>query len=256
MSKKNNSLADLYQQSSKHSNYQLLYPTIEKLLDLTQLDITSRMEKERLDYMIDKLDFNDKTFVDIGGNTGYFSFAALDHGARDVNYYEGNLAHAEFVNLAAKHSGCDDKLIVNPCYIDLEHEQLTQHVDVMFLLNVLHHIGDDYGGNVDKNTVFRHIENTLNNLASQTEYLVFQLGFNWKGNRNCPIFANGTKLEMIDFIKQASVNNWEIQHIGIAGKQNNKITYNELNSTNIERDDSLGEFMNRPIFILKSKKVK
>jgi hypothetical protein len=249
-------LADLYQQSSKHSNYQLLYPTIEKLLDLTQLDITSRMEKERLDYMIGKLDFNDKTFADIGGNTGYFSFAALDNGAKSVSYYEGNVAHAKFVDLAAKQTNWNNRLTVSPYYINLEQDQLNNKVDVMFLLNVLHHIGDDYGEQINQQGVFHHVENTFNNLANQTQYLIFQLGFNWKGDRNCPIFANGTKSEMIEFVKQVSADNWDIKHIGIAEKKDDNVIYNELNTTNINRDDSLGEFLNRPIFILKSKKVK
>ncbi len=255
MNNKINLLPDLYQQSSKHSNYQLLYPTIEKLLDLTQLDITSRMEKERLDYIISKVNFSGNDFADIGGNTGYFSFAALDHGANSVNYYEGNVAHAEFVDLAVKQTNWRDQLIVNPCYINLEQDKLNAKVNVMFLLNVLHHIGDDYGGKVDKKEVFQHVENTFNNLASQTDYLVFQLGFNWKGDRNCPIFENGTKLEMIEFVKQVSARSWVIQHIGIAERMDQEIVYNELSSTNINRDDSLGEFLNRPIFILKSKEV-
>jgi hypothetical protein len=37
--------------------------------------------------------------------------------------------------------------------------------------------------------------------------------------------------------------------------QNGKINYKLLNHSNIERNDSLGEFLNRPLFILKSKKL-
>ena len=44
-----------------------------------------------------------------------------------------------------------------------------------------------------------------------------------------------------------------IRNIGIAESAGDKIIYNELDSKNIERQDSLGEFLNRPIFIMESK---
>ena len=58
---------------------------------------------------------------------------------------------------------------------------------------------------------------------------------------------------MIDFVKEGIKNLWDIIDIGIAEKNNNSIEYHKLNKNNIERDDSLGEFLNRPIFIFKSR---
>lgn len=44
--------------------------------------------------------------------------------------------------------------------------------------------------------------------------------------------------------------------VGIAQRsEGGLIEYIELNDENIKRDDSLGEFLNRPIFVLKSKGV-
>ena len=60
---------------------------------------------------------------------------------------------------------------------------------------------------------------------------------------------------MINFIKDATKENWEILTIGIAEVNNHtqKTFYKNLNSENIKRIDALGEFRNRPIFILKKR---
>ena len=82
--------------------------------------------------------------------------------------------------------------------------------------------------------------------------MVLQLGFNWKGKRDFGLFEKGTKREIINFVKKETSKNWNIIDIGIAEKKDNRIKYYDLNDINIERNDSIGEFLNRPIFILKS----
>ena len=124
------------------------------------------------------------------------------------------------------------------------------------MLNVLHHLGDDYGNSSlsltkAKEDMFKQ----LNSLAMKTIYCVFQLGFNWKGDRNLCLFESGTKAELLDFVKQGIDTYWIIEKTGIAVKQKDKIIYEDLNKDNIQRDDSLGEFLNRPLFILKSRKI-
>jgi hypothetical protein len=97
----------------------------------------------------------------------------------------------------------------------------------------------------------------INKLESRCDKLIFQMGFNWKGDIKQCLFSNGTKKEMIDFIKKGTENYWNIESIGIAQVDSNgSIVYEDLNENNIKRDDTLGEFLNRPIFILKSKKNK
>lgn len=59
---------------------------------------------------------------------------------------------------------------------------------------------------------------------------------------------------MLDFVSLGILNNWLIERIGV-GKTVDEITINKPASRgNMERNDSIGEFRNRPIFILKSKK--
>ncbi len=90
-------------------------------------------------------------------------------------------------------------------------------------------------------------------MAYITPVLAFQMGFCWKGNRNLPFFTKGTKGEMIHFILEGIQGFWEIMATGIPEKHGEEIVYCPLNAQNIQRNDSLGEFLNRPLFLLRSK---
>ena len=69
------------------------------------------------------------------------------------------------------------------------------------------------------------------------------------------LFKNGTKKELISFIKKGIKKNFEIVDIGIPEFINNNIIYAEPNDENMKRRDDLGEFLNRPLFILRSKNI-
>ena len=192
--------------------------------------------------------------MDIGGNTGFFSFESVDKGAREVCYYEGNKDHAEFVGLGVKVADLENRIIVKNKYFSFD-GKLKEKYDIVFLLNVLHHLGDDYGSPaITMKKAKEHIIDQLNSLKKIAKVVVFQMGFNWKGDVAKPLFEKGEKVEMIEFIKKGVQNNWDILHIGIAEKKDGVIVYNDLNSYNIKREDEWGEFLNRPLFILKSKK--
>lgn len=249
-------LIKLYQNQSKHSNYQVLSNRLSQIIGGDNIEVQSRHEVERLKYILQNVCVKNKNILDIGGNSGFFSFEMIDNGAKRVHYYEGNKSHAEFVRLSSKVLCVEENIEITDKYFSFN-DILSENFDITLLLNVLHHVGDDYG---DKKITIQNakqtIVNQINNLAETTEILIFQLGFNWKGKVGLCLFENGTKKEMIDFISEGIKNNWKIIKVGIAEKDDNNIIYNDINNKNIDRNDSLGEFLNRPIFIMKSLKYK
>lgn len=247
-------LIQAYSKASKHSNYQVLPKNIKNIIGDNDVQTHTRFEPERLRYLLKVLDIQNRSVLDIGGNTGYFTFEFLDAGAKEIVHYEGNKEHSEFVRFAAEAIGLQHEIQTLNGYFTFDGRYKEYH-DIILLFNVLHHVGDDYG---DKDLTVedarRIIMNQLNSLSLNCETMVFQLGFNWQGDVNKPLFEHGTKKEMIEFVRGGVAGDWEIRSIAIAEKAEGSIEYKEMNDKNIERDDSLGEFLNRPIFILKSKK--
>lgn len=247
-------LISLYHTASKHSNYQVLPVRLSKIIPDKHISVTTRFEPERLHFILNNVEIKNKNILDIGGNTGFFTFELLEHGAKNIHYYEGNIAHANFVMLASKVLKNEHKIKITNEYYSFEKAE-NEIYDIILLLNVLHHVGDDYGNSEIKiEHAKNQVLNQLNVLAYKTSTLILQLGFNWKGSIKHSLFQNGTKKEMIDYITEGTKDYWQIEKIGIAEKSTNTINYQTLNARNIQRDDILGEFLNRPIFILKSLK--
>lgn len=248
-----NTLVELYQVISKHSNYQILPNLLKGILDQKDLTVKSRFESERFEFMNAFVDFKDKHVLDIGGNTGYFGFSTLEQGAKSVKIIEGNKAHAEFVEAASNY--LEVNLSVENRYLEFNlQDNFSEKFDVVFLLNVIHHLGDDYG---DKNLAMSEakkiMKKSIQYFNDKTEKLIFQMGYCWKGDRNLLLFENGTKEEMIAFVEEAIDGYWKIEAVGIAQEAEGTTKYELLNTHNIKRNDTLGEFRNRPIFILSRK---
>lgn len=249
---RNKKLVELYQTTSKHSNYQILPNRLDDLIGPIDITVKSRYEKERMDFFKKNISFEGKKVLDIGGNTGYFSFEAVEAGAIDVTYVEGNKEHALFVQEAANILNFPIK--VKSQYYNFESNIIQKETyDIVFLLNVLHHFGDDYGDR--EATLYstkEKIKESISYFHNITDHLILQIGFNWKGNRNHPLFPDGTKKEMIGFIKKVSKKLWKIYEIGVAETFGKQILYQPLSKENIKRQDELGEFLNRPIFLMKA----
>lgn len=249
------SLTELYNQASKHSNYQVLARPLRALLPQDSLNITSRYEVERLDYLLARHPVAGKVVADIGGNTGFFTLECAAHGAAQVLYFEGNAAHAAFVTEAARQLHLDQRVHTTATYLNFNGD-FPAVVDICLLLNVLHHIGDDYGdAALSRDAAKASILASLRNMANHTSLLVFQLGFNWKGDRHQPLFEHGSKAEVIAFIRSGTADDWDIVDIGIAERSDGVVSYHDLSADNVTRDNSLGEFLNRPLFVLRSKRL-
>lgn len=246
-------LLDLYDVASKHSHYQILPTVLDPVLPRERLSMKSRHEKARLAYITSQFSVAGLHVADIGGNTGFFSFELLARYALRVDYYEGNKAHHDFVRAAAQQLGLGRRLHTFNRYVTFAPGDLAP-VDCTVLLNVLHHLGDDFGdASLNKEAAKQNILACLAALSRTSRFLIFQLGFNWKGDRHQPLFDHGTKAELIDFVTQGTSADWFINTIGIGEKSGETVAFKNLNRTNIARADALGEFLNRPIFLMQSK---
>lgn len=246
-------LVALYQRTSKHSNYQVLPSALASLVSGDSISVKSRFELERLRYILENVPVAGQRMADIGGNTGFFAFELLAHGASTVDYHEGNAAHHAFVTAAARQLGLSDRLRTHLGYVNFTDAALPR-TDCTLLLNVLHHLGDDFGDAFTAKAAAKdQMLACLAQLARTSTMLVFQLGFNWKGDRHLPLFDHGTKAEMIDFVRRGTAADWDIASIGVAERDGDAIGFRPLDSRNLARDDSLGEFLNRPLFIMRSR---
>lgn len=247
-----NELEILLERTSKHSQYQILASNFDGLFK-NGYNFKCTYETERMRYIDKYVKFSGKRVIDIGGNTGFFTFESVNRGAKHVDYYEGNHDHAEFVRLSAELFDMNSMVSVHDMYYKFDdNDNIT--ADIAFLLNVVHHLGDDYGDNkLSIEKAKRFMINEINDMSNVTDIMIFQMGFNWKGNVELGLFDNGSKKEMIQFISEGVREKWNILRIGIAEKDKGGICYRDCNENNIERDDSLGEFLNRPLFIMERK---
>lgn len=210
-----------------------------------------KFETARANYFHSKVDYRNATVLDIGCNTAYFLLEALDRGASFAYGFEGC---KESIKLIDKFMELEKRLKVTKDYYDFGKNGEDKY-DIIHLLNVMHHIGRDFAfSNYSETIQEKHafILNIIDSLAGKARYMIFQIGFNQKGDISIPLFKNGTKEEQVHLIKNG-LKNWIVESIGVAAKNGDYIEYQDLNSVNIKRNDSLGEFLNRPIFILKSK---
>lgn len=243
-----NKIKNLYNYISKHSHYQLLPKSVEKIVGKVSQKI-KRYEYERFEYINEHINFQNLSILDIGSNTGFFTISSLESHAKNVVAYEGNQEHSLFLSSVASEFNFNVEIISEYFY---DTYNLDKKFDVTFLLNVVHHIGDDFGNNdIDMITAKNKMIDMINDLSKITKYLVFQMGYCWKGNKDILLFENGTKSEVIDFIATNTSDFWDIAKIGILDKN---LKYGDINIKNIDKFAEFGEFGNRPLFILKSKK--
>lgn len=244
-------LVELLKESSKHSDYQLLHPCLSELGRDNYVP-AGKKEVERQSYMERNSFFSGRKVLDIGANTGYFSFGALQAGASHVTVIEGNTQHAIFIAEAAKHLGIERKLDVRACYFDFSAQE-SKKFDVILCLNVLHHLGDDFGDcRLELKDAISEMVRAFRDLAGNGNWMWFQLGFNWKGNKEKPLFREGLKAELIEFVGGMCKDFWSIEKVAVYDPATRG--YEDLSERLLARYDDLGEFLNRPLFLLHSLK--
>lgn len=243
-------LRELYEKKSSILQYQSFHPRIQAYVNY-KVPQKSRYESERCDYITKNIDIKGKKILDIGGNAGYFTFESCAQNAVSVDYYEGDKEYAEFVSLAAEVAELSDIITVHPEYF-LFGEQ-TKTWDIIFFLNVIHHIGFVFEKEVTEKEVKKIMMERINEMAKYTKVMVFQMGYNWYGDAKKCLFENGTKKEMEEYIRNGTSEFWTIKKVGIPEKAGDDFVYLDMNECNNMRIDEYGEFLNRPLFIMESK---
>lgn len=244
-------LRALYLQRSKHASYQLVHPTVAALLGDTSDLPAGKLEAERQAYFDRALPLLGARVLDIGANTGYFSFAALHSGAREVVCYEGNPEHAAFVAKSAELAGLASRLKVHAAYFTFD-APAGEPYDITYCLNVLHHLGDDFGdASLGLAAACEQMLASLRRMAGLTRILMLQLGFNWKGDVRHPLFEGGEKAALIDFVAHGVGDAWVIEEVTVPNPASREME--PISEDNLPRNNQIGEFMNRPLFKLRSR---
>lgn len=251
MNAQSEALKQLYLQRSKHSSYQLVHPLVARHLGDTSALPAGKLEVERQTYFDRVLPLTGARVLDIGANTGYFSFGALHSGAAHVTCYEGNADHALFISRSAEVAGLADKLTVRAGYFDFP-PRMPETFDVTYCLNVLHHLGDDFGDRaLGMEAARAQMLECLANMARYTRMLMLQIGFNWKGDVTAPLFPGGEKAALIDFVAGGAAGTWAIEEVTVPDPATR--AYEPIGEDNLPRNNAVGEFMNRPLFKMRSR---
>lgn len=259
-------LLERYNDGSKHSIYQNIPSFIEAELQLNpKLDNLWRSDTPRWDCL--KEFFKENPFsnvADVGANTGYFSFNfAKEFPVSKVTALELNENHADFIKKLADYF--EVRNVHSKCAkITLENVKNFPVHDIILYMNIAHHIGHDFNPEVaDKNTINKDIENILSGLSKKCTWMVFQMGYNWGGDKQKPIIDLNDDLKKIRWTKKLFDNSgFDVLRAYMATRNGEAMEYKSININ--EPDEKLqarlnelkiqqnSEFFRRPFFILRT----
>jgi hypothetical protein len=275
-------LRKLYNDASKHSNYQNIPQFVMNELGYSEtIDENWRGDSARYRYILGEVDLFPSAVVgDVGANTGFFALSLGNH-FKDCAFtaYEANTNHVQFIQLVIDYFELDN-VRVKQSMVDLSGIDELGHHDVLLHLNVLHHAGHDFDhdliGKVEdfESYAFAY----LGKLGAKTSRIIFQMGSNWGGNKAMPIIKREDDCAKIMLISKLFINTgWDIVKIALATRDSSgTIVYRNLperllDQIKASRDCGKiselatcvrtfnlgqfeGEFYRRPMFICDSRK--
>lgn len=271
-------LANLYNDNSKHSNYQNVPDFVSRELNYTEvINEEWRGDTARFKYLLDKLKkLNISSISDIGANTGFFSLS-IAHSFPNIkcNAFELNTNHTKYIETIKEHFGLENISVIQKGVIQSTILEMD-YTDAMLHFNVLHHAGVDFD-----NEQISEIENFdtyaidyLKKLKNVTSLMFYQIGYNWGGNKSKPLVKVGDLREMISWCEELFCKSqWKIKSIAIYNnyfrhyedlnckeypneRKNNDLkgklkSFNEiLHEVGFDKNS---EFYRRPLFIVESK---
>lgn len=266
-------LRELYDESSKHAQYQTLPDALAERLGV-QFDVNEAWRGDRPRYPIIRKFITEgpaKSIVDFGANIGFFSLSlAEDFPDSEVTACELNPTHAHIIRLLAKIGGYT-RFNVTEQAVDLQHAADFGKFDVALHLNILHHAGHDFDRTdvPDIASFSAYAVEYLRKFRATAARMVFQMGYNWGGNKELPLVQRedqaGKIRFTVDLFEKAG---WTIEHVAIAksGAENFPVEYelvptaelfgqNDLQAWLIKRygETVWSEFYQRPLWLCKTK---
>lgn len=250
-------LLSYYDDHSKHSHYQN-YPSFvgEALGTKSGIDENWRGDTARYHYMEAHIPFDRFVSVgDIGANTGRFCLdLAHSHPSIRFTAIERNPNNIRFISLVKESfSMCNIETLCGTA----EYGNISDlgKYDAVLLMNVLHHAGVDFDMDLVRSPdkVEDYIVRYLIRLKEITGFLVFQMGYNWGGDKSKPIVSPSCPDAMIEYMQRVcDKSGWEISATALYESK----TKAYVDSASPERDVlhpdflSNSEFYKRPLYFL------
>jgi hypothetical protein len=270
-------LKTLYAAGNKHDNYQNLPGFVQERLGFNVIiDENWRGDTARFNFFQSELNFlPGESATDIGANTGFFTLSLAHHFPKaKFIACEINPDHVEFIREIASHFNMTNVEAIELA-VDMKGIEQLPVTNHMLHFNVLHHAGVDFdkGTIPDENNFFDYSVSYLSALKRKTKNLVFQMGYNWGGNKLKPIVPlveDARKLTYTIQLFQRS--GWSVNDIAHCSRTQGMLAYqkmpmnilDDLKSAaaadhDVEEEsvqylsglglENLSEFYRRPIFI-------
>lgn len=181
-------LKELLDASGKHVGYQAVPPQLIRVDSrFSSLTGGHRLDAQRFDWLAAQVraaGITGGSAIDIGANQGYFSVRLAAELNCQVTAYEPHTPHARALGLVRDLCGLSAQIDVRNEGVALADIERLPDVDLICLLNVVQHAGQDFdGAHVPTIEAWpAYAREYLAKMRTKTRYMFFQLGYTWVGS--------------------------------------------------------------------------
>ena len=241
-------LRELYADASKHSVYQNTPQFIRDELGYNEtIDENWRGDSARWDYLRNHFNFSGQSVLDVGANTGFFALSiSHETPGAEVTALEGNTNHSKYIETIAEYFEIPNLHVLQQ-YLGLADIARLDQYDTVLLFNVLHHAGVDFDQDLMESEIglFDYCIDYMEQLARKCSRIIFQMGYNWGGNKQKPVVAldddAGKVIYTAKFMRKAG---WHLEEILLPKSCSKKSYPAELSNI----DPNFTELLNRGDF--------
>ncbi len=214
-------LKERYAELSKHAHYQTVPEVLAEKLGI-QFEVNEEWRGDRPRYPL-ILDYARKhqvrKILDVGANTGFFSLSlAADIEDAAITACELNKTHAEIIQLFTELGGYAN-ISVTDRPADLKNVDSFGLFDLALHLNILHHAGHDFDREhvPDRDAFMAYAVDYLTRFGTTTRRMVFQMGYNWGGDKTVPLVGRDDQAGKIKFtVELLQRSGWDIEQVALA----------------------------------------